>query len=178
MRSFEQTVVWGNWKALNVWRGAAFAAVTLAVLFAETLPAFAQGRPIRVILVADMDFGAIVATASTGTVRIDPASTAVDYTGALNTGGAVSPATFEVRGERFQTFNIELPATAISIPAPAGGGFMVIDNFESDPPADSPVTLNAQGKATVTIGATMRITDQLGAGTYASSFDLTVVANY
>jgi hypothetical protein len=165
-------------KALNRWRGAPLAAFALAVLFAGSSAAFAQARPIQVFLLADMDFGAVVATAPSGTMRIDSAGGAIEYNGVLNTGGAISPATFEIHGERFQTFNIELPATAVSIPAPAGGGFMIIDNFESDPPADNPVTLNAQGKATVTVGATMHITDQLSAGAYASSFDLTFVANY
>lgn len=119
-----------------------------------------------------MDFGSVVATAPTGTVTLYPSGQNPTYSGVFSIGGIVAPASFEIRGERLTPFTIILPSSPILIPGPNGN--MVIDNFVSDPPAGANGTFNAQGKATVTIGATMSMTDQLGAGPYSSTFDLTI----
>lgn len=144
----------------------------LVLLFVQLSGAAAQGRPIQAILVQDMDFGSVVATSPSGTVTLYPTGQNPSYSGVLSTGGVVAPAAFEVHGEKFQPFLIILPSAPIIIPGPTGD--MIIDSFVSDPPAGANGTFNAQGKALVTVGATMRMTDQLSAGPYNSTFDLIV----
>ena len=148
----------------------------VAVLLLLSVPLYgaaAQGRPIQAILLQDMDFGSVVATSPTGTVTLYPTTQNPQYNGVFSTGGIVAPAAFEVRGEKFQPFTIILPVAPVLIPGPTGN--MVVGSFVSDPPAGANGTFNAQGKAFVTVGATMSMTDQLSAGPYNSTFDLTVM---
>jgi hypothetical protein len=154
-------------------RGATIVALGLVVLlFAPHHSAGAQRRPIQANLLQDMEFGSIVATSPTGTVTLYPTGQGPLYSGVISTGGAVAPAEFEIHGEKFLPFTIILPAAPIIIPGPTGS--MVIDSFVSEPPAGANGTFNAQGKAFVTVGATMSMTDQLSAGSYNSTFDLVV----
>ena len=148
------------------------AVTVLCLLFVPPSDVAAQAKPIRATLVQDMDFGSVVATSATGTVTIHPDGTAPMYSGVIGTGGIVIPAAFEIKGEKLQPFTIILPATPMVIPGPTGN--LVIDVFKSVPAEGPNGTFNAQGKATVTVGATMSITDQLSAGPYSSTFDLTV----
>lgn len=129
-------------------------------------------RPIKATLVQDMDFGSVVATSPTGTVTLYPTGQSPLYSGVVSIGGIVAPAAFSVSGEKFLPFTIILPTAPIVIPGPTGN--MVIDGFVSVPPAGANGTFDAQGKATVTIGATMYVTDQLSTGPYNSTFDLVV----
>lgn len=151
------------------------AAAGLLVLaqFAVAALAPAHGKPISATLVQDLDFGSFVVTSPTGTVTIYPSGAGPLYSGVLSTGGAVLPAQFEIKGDKNQPFTIILPSAPIIIPGPTGN--MVIDNFFSEPLEGANGTFNGQGKATVTIGATMTVTDQLSAGPYGSTFDLTVM---
>jgi hypothetical protein len=144
----------------------------LFLLLVPLCGASAQGRPIQAILLQDMDFGSIVATAPSGTLTLYPTGQNPLYSGIISTGGIVAPASFEIHGEKFQPFTIILPDAPIVIPGPTGD--MIIDNFVSEPPAGANGTFNAQGKALITVGATMRMTDQLSAGPYNSTFDLVV----
>ena len=127
----------------------------------------AQGRAIKSFLVQSMDFGEFVATASSGTVILSPTGSAT-YSGVLATGGAVLSAEFEIRGERFETFLITLPSQIV---IPGATGDMLIENFTSNPAASG--VFNAQGKAIVSVGATMNMTNLLSSGLYSSSFDIT-----
>jgi hypothetical protein len=154
-------------------RGATIVVASLVVLlFAPLSDAEAQGRPIKATLVQDMDFGSIVATAPTGTVILYPSGQNPTYSGVISTGGIVAPAAFEIHGEKYRPFTIILPSAPIIIPGPTGN--MMIDGFVSEPPAGANGTFNGQGKATVTVGATLSMTDQLSAGPYNSTFDLVV----
>lgn len=128
----------------------------------------AQGRAIKSFQVQDMDFGSFVAIASSGAIVLSPTGNAT-YNGVLNTGGAVLTAGFEIRGVKFDTFLIDLPVEVV-IPGGASGD-MIIDNFTSEPAGVG--TFNAQGKAYVSVGATMHMTNQLAAGLYTNSFDIT-----
>jgi hypothetical protein len=148
----------------------------LFLLFVPLSDAAAQqqgNRPIKATLAQDMDFGSIVAASATGTVTLYPDGTAPLYSGVIGTGGIVAPAAFDISGEKLQPFTIILPATPVVIPGPTGN--MVIDGFVSVPAEGPNGTFNAQGKATVTVGATMSMTDQLSTGAYSSTFDLTVM---
>ena len=148
-------------------------AIFLLAQLAGDSPAAAQGRPISAILLQDMDFGAMVATSPSGTITLYSNGQPPAYNGILATGGVVALAVFEIRGEKFQPFTIILPSAPVLIPGgPAGN--MIIDSFESSPAEGPNGTFNGQGKATVTIGATLRMTDKLPAGAYNSTFDLTV----
>lgn len=155
-------------------RGSSLAMMALAVaavfvLFLTIAPApkgyAAKGDP-KTFLLQNMDFGEFVAIASSGTVILSPTGSAT-YSGVLATGGAVLTAEFEIHGKKFETFLITLPSQVVIAGA---SGDMIIDSFTSNP-ADSGV-FNAQGKAFVSVGATMNMTDQMISGLYSSSFDI------
>lgn len=161
----------GRWKSNRGFNRAMMALAAVFVLFPTIAPnGYAQGRPGRTIqstLVQSMDFGEFVASASSGTVILSPTGAAT-YSGVFAIGGAVLTAEFEVRGNRLDTFLITLPSQIV---IPGATGDMIIDNFTSNP-ADSAV-FNGQGKAYVSVGATMRMTDLMTSGLYSSSFDIT-----
>lgn len=148
----------------------ALAAVAVFLLFLMVAPTpkgyAAKGDP-KTFLLQSMDFGEFVATASSGTVILSSTGSAT-YSGVIATGGAVLTAEFEVRGKKFATFQITLPNQIV---IPGASGDMIIDNFTSNP-TDSGV-FNAQGKAYVSVGATMNMTDLMTSGLYSSSFDIT-----
>ncbi len=142
-----------------------------AALFALNLTTasmgHAQGRTIRSFQVQDMDFGEFVAIASSGTIVLAPNGTPT-YNSVLATGGAVLTAEFELRGERFDTFVIDLPSQIFIAGAT---GNMLIDTFTSEPAGSG--VFNGQGKASITVGATMHMTSQMASGLYSGSFDIT-----
>ncbi len=158
----------GRWKSNRGFNQAMMAVAAVIVLFPTIASnGYAQGRAIQSVLTQSMDFGEFVASASSGTVILSPTGSAT-YSGVLATGGAVLTAEFEVRGNRLDTFLITLPSQIV---IPGATGDMIINNFTSNP-ADSAV-FNGQGKAYVSVGATMRMTDLMTSGLYSSSFDIT-----
>ena len=153
--------------------GRVFDMLVLAAMFVPFLTVasapevYAKKKALDSSLLQNMDFGEFMATASSGTVILSPTGSAT-YSGVLATGGAVLSAEFEVRGTRFETFLITLPSQVVIAGA---SGDMIIDSFTSNP-VNSGV-LNGQGRASVTVGATMHMTDLMSSDLYSSSFDIT-----
>lgn len=141
--------------------------IMLTVLPGE---AVSQGRPIKVTLVQNLDFGIIGATNDTGTVTIQPGGAKLLSAGLLDLGGISAPAIFLIQGEKNRNFSITLPVNAtITLP---GGPSAVLTDFQSNPSITG--TLNQQGQATVAVGATMNIVPSLWEGVYTDPFDIIV----
>ena len=149
-------------------------ALTIAVL-GTLFPrdtAVAQGRPIKVTLVQNLDFGVIGVPNTTGTATILPNGAKQVSAGILDLGGVSAPAVFLVQGERLTFFSIDLPASGtVTLP---GGPAAILSDFQSSPAITG--QLDNAGKATVTVGATMHLDPGLWEGVYTDPFD--IIATY
>lgn len=159
----------------NLWRRTNLSVIgwTAAIMIAMVaLPgeAASQGRPIKATLVQNLDFGIFGATNVTGQVTVRPDGTKLMSAGIIDLGGIVSPAVFLIQGEKNLNFSITLPLSA-SI-AMSGGTSAVLTDFQSSPAITG--TLNQQGQATVTVGATLNVDPTLWEGVYSNPFDIIV----
>jgi hypothetical protein len=142
--------------------------ITLAFMTLGT--AFAKGRPLKVVLVQNLEFGIVGASTISGTVTIQPSGAKIVSAGLLDLGGVSVPAIFEVQGEKNRNFLITLPTSA-SITLP-GGPTVTLTDFQANPSISG--TLDQQGKATVVVGATMNVEPHHWEGDYTGPFDLIV----
>lgn len=141
----------------------------LAPLFPRNI-AVAQGRPIKVTLVQNLDFGIIGVPITTGTATILPDGTKQLSAGILDLGGLPAPAVFLVQGERLTFFSIDLPASGtVTLP---GGPSALLSGFTSSLGITG--QFDSSGKATVSVGATMQVDPGLWEGAYADPFDIVV----
>lgn len=132
----------------------------------------AQGRGLTATLVQGLDFGSVGNSPTVpGTATVDPVSgTKTVAGGATDLGGVHAAAVFNIRGAKQRAFAITLPSQ-ITITGP-GGSTTTINNFTSDPAAVG--VLDGNGKATVTVGATLQVSGGLATGAYTNLFDITV----
>ena len=133
--------------------------------------------PISITKMIDLDFGSIaVQELTAGTVEMNPAGARTAGGGvtlpAIGTGGAV--ASFDVAGEPLYTYDITLPNTCT---ISGDGADMTISTFTCSIDLTAG-TLNASGKETFTVGATLAVGANQTAGVYtkASAFD--IIVNY
>jgi hypothetical protein len=123
---------------------------------------------------ADLNFGAVVAGGTSGTVVLTAAGarSATGGTTLGNTAGA-SAAAFTVAGQPSATYTITLPAsTTITF---GGSATMTVNNFTSSPSGTG--TLSGGGSQTLSVGATLQVGASQEPGTYTGSFNVTVAYN-
>lgn len=159
------------WKTRRAGRLAAatFATMMLGILAfpGETMPA---GRAINIVLVQNLDFGGLGVGDTAGTAAISASGIKSVSAGILDLGGVALPAVFEVTGEKNQPFTITLPASATI--SPVAGISAQLSGFQSIPPLTG--AFNQQGRATVTVGATINLTPGLSESVYTGPFDIMV----
>jgi hypothetical protein len=134
-------------------------------------------KPIAIEKNVDMSFGNIEASASLGTVVLEPSSA----NSRTHTGGATLPAVtgivttakFTVTGEALLTYNITLPA---STDLSDGTHTMVLDHFTSTPSATGLLSADP-GTQIVYVGATLNVAANQATGSYAGTFNVTVNYN-
>lgn len=125
-------------------------------------------RPIRMDQVHTISFGKLVpGRVLTGRVVIDPQSgnrTAVGDIGFLS--GPYGPAKFEITGAPNASFVVELPHSLEWTPG------VVLTDFKSFPTLVG--HLDATGRATLQIGATLVLDAAAAPGSFSTSFDVSV----
>jgi hypothetical protein len=166
-----------------------FLVFTAAIL--TTVGVFAQGnptatasatasaniiQPLEIVKTADLAFGNIASGTSEGTVVIatDGARTSTGGVTLIEAGNVSNAASFDVNGLADASFTIEVPASIV-IETAGGADQMTVDNFVSSLGADS--VLDANGEATLNVGATLNVSAQQAAGLYSGSFDVIVAYN-
>ena len=166
-----------------------FLIFTAAIL--TTVGVFAQGnptasatatasaniiQPLEIVKTADLAFGNIASGTSEGTVVIatDGARTSTGGVTLIEAGNVSNAASFDVNGLADASFTIEVPASIV-IETAGGADQMTVDNFVSSLGADS--VLDANGEATLNVGATLNVSAQQAAGLYSGSFDVIVAYN-
>ncbi len=137
--------------------------------------AAAQTTPITIQQHKDLKFAKAAGDANqSGTVIIDATTGSKTTTGgAVDFGGKHQRAEFNVRGDPNLGFTITLPGQ-IQITGQNTSAVATVKNFASVP-ANFGV-LNAQGKATVYVGATLELQPGQTADDYNGQFD--VIVNY
>jgi len=153
----------------------AFAANTFAQVSA-TAPATATiVSPIAITKTVDLQFGNVAASASAGTVTMDPAGARTAGGGVTlpATTGTVTAASFTVTGTAGYTYAITLPGAATTLAN--GANTMTVDNFTSTPNATGTLTA---GTSTLTVGARLNVGANQASGLYTSTAPFTVTVNY
>lgn len=132
--------------------------------------------PIVVTKAADMNFGNVIASTSTGTVVLAPAGTRTAADGAsiaASNAGTVTAAEFNLTGQSGATFAITLPTT-VTLNGPSSST-MTATNFTSTPSSTGTLT---SGAANVKVGATLNVGASQTVGSYTSAnFTVTFAYN-
>lgn len=133
--------------------------------------------PISITKNADMSFGNIAVSASTGgTVVLAPAGTRTSTSGVTlpATVGTVTAAAFTVNGSGSSTYAITLPSTA-TLTRASGSETMTAGTFTSNPSATGALSSGTQD---IAVGATLTVAAGQVPGVYTSgNFNVTVNYN-
>ncbi|MDB5190563.1 MAG: hypothetical protein JWQ96_126 [Segetibacter sp.] len=141
--------------------------------------------PITITNAANMHFGHIVASGTSGTVELTPAATPTrNITGGVTlvaSSATASAASFDVTGTSGYTFNITLPSSAVTLTHSAGsagptGGTMTINTFTTDKSLTSNTITSSAFNFKV--GATLAIAASQVPGTYTTLTPFNVVVAY
>ena len=148
-----------------------FAQVTKTALATGTIV-----TPIALVNAGDMNFGNVAVSATSGTVILAPAGTRTTTGGVTLPAvpGSVTAAQFAVTGTPAYTYAITLPTTATTVTS--GGNTMSVDAFTSSPSLTG--VLDAAGKQTISVGASLNVGAAQAAGIYVSATPFDVTVNY
>ncbi len=158
--------------------GAALLASAPAEARAATPPAKASGtavfvRPLTLLKRNDLDFGAIVASTTAGTVTLNPATGTLTATGGLVlVPGATSAGRFVGAGTRNTPINIRIPNGPVTLTRVGGTQTMTVTNWTLDGAANRRVPPNRAFEFRV--GGRLNVAANQMDGTYVGSFDVTV----
>lgn len=162
------------------------AVFVFVLLFAATLPpheAFSKKggggniTPVSISQRRDMQFGNFASSVTgSGTVVLSPhADTATASAALTSFGGTIRRAQFRITGQANWPVFVYLPSS-ITIRDRRSGRTMVVDTFTMN--VQNPVVLDNRGRATIYIGATLRVGTGQTAGDYNRNNDFTVSAGY
>lgn len=127
-------------------------------------------RPLTIEIVRHLQFGRVGATAG-GQVTVDSATGRRRWSGAVHDlGGPAGPATFIVSGEPGRAFRLILPADRLVSGKTGTQAFL--GRFESTPSASG--VIGPDGRAVITLGATLELGAAQTADTYAATIALEV----
>lgn len=136
--------------------------------------AFAAPKPdgIDITRTSSLDFGAVIATPSGGTVTVAPNGSRT-FAGVFGFGSTSSAAVFSVTriGDGNRHYTIVLPASTTL--TGNNGGTMVVDGFLSNPAATGHLKPPARVE-TLEVGATLRVGQSQVPGSYNGTFLVTV----
>lgn len=134
--------------------------------------------PIAITKVADMNFGNIAVSASTGgSVTLGITGTRTTSGSGVTlpaTAGTVAAAAFTVSGEARYTYAITLPSSCTL--SDGSGHTMSVSSFASSP--SSAGTLSSSGVESLKVSATMSVAAAQAPGTYTNVNGVPVTVNY
>lgn len=131
--------------------------------------------PFTVVKLQDLDFGSLIPSATTGTVTINPNTSARSTTGGVTAAsGSFHPAEFITQGTPNRRVNIKLPNGSILLTRVGGGATMTVTNMtrNGSPPNSTP--LDASGLLTFRVGGQLNVTANQMPGSYVGSFTVDV----
>jgi len=131
-------------------------------------------KPLTLLKVEDMDFGALFPSGSPGTATIDPYTGAVSVAGGVTLGpGPTTAALFTGAGTRRAPVIIRLPKNPITLTRVGGTETMTVSDWTLD--GNSTRQINAFEAFEFRVGGRLNVAANQADGTYIGSFDVTVV---
>jgi hypothetical protein len=126
-----------------------------------------------------LNFGRIVPEASGGTVRITPQGERTSTGSITMMDDAYSAGRFTVAGMPNSLVSIVLPQTPQILVLSSGVSEVTVDEFTSDVPIGGQVVRQTDGKAEISIGATLYIANGLSnpAGYYTGTYEVIFMYN-
>jgi hypothetical protein len=126
-----------------------------------------------------LNFGRIVPEASGGTVRISPQGERTSTGSITMMDDAYSAGRFTIAGMPNSLVSIVLPQTPQILVLSSGVSEVTVDEFTSDVPVGGQVVRQNDGKAEISIGATLYIANGLSnpAGYYTGTYEVVFMYN-
>ena len=164
-----------------VLRSAAAAALIASAsppLHAAAAPETAGGtivlvRPLTVVKVRDLDFGAIIPSATAGTVTLNPSTGAVALTAGLLQGTApTSPAVFVGAGTAGRPALIRIPKNPVTLTRAGGTETMTVSNWTLDGASNRRIPTSRSFEFRV--GGRLNVAANQAPGTYNGTFSVEV----
>ena len=129
--------------------------------------------PLTLVNTDTLRFGSLVASASAGTVTIDPFTEVRTTTGGVTpVAGAVSAGKFTGLTSAMSHLKIDLPNGSITLSRVGGGATMTANNFELN--GDKNDWMAANTVFEFQVGATLNVGVNQMPGTYIGTYDVTV----
>lgn len=130
-------------------------------------------RPLSLLKKTDMDFGALLSSATAGTAMIDPVTGAVTTTGGVTpVPGATAAAAFVGAGSRRAPAIIRIPKTPITLTRVGGTETMTVSNWTLD--GATTRIIGANEAFQFQVGARLSVAANQADGTYIGTFNVTV----
>ena len=133
--------------------------------------------PISISETRSMHFGTITSGTTSGSCILAPAGTRTASGGIVLSSSTptAASAAYSVAGNASMTYAITLPSSAVTVTnASASTQTMTVNAFTS---SKATGTLSASGTDTFTVGATLAVSANQGAGTYSCTFQVSVAYN-
>ena len=163
--------------------GSAFrrVAAAVALLAAAPLAAAPVGstgetivlRPLTLVKVRDLDFGALIATPVAGTAVVNPLDGSVSTTGGVTpVPGGTSAASFAGARSLRGPVQIRIPTAAITLTRAGGTQTMTVNNWTLD--GHKTFVVGPNEAFEFNVGATLFVGANQMPGTYVGNFNVTV----
>lgn len=131
-------------------------------------------RPLTLLKVDDLDFGALFPAATAGTATLNPNTGAVTIAGGVTLGpGPTQPARFTGAGTRNAPVIIRLPKNPITVTRAGGTETMTVDDWTTDGPTTRQI--DAFEAFEFRVGGRLYVGANQADGVYVGSFDVTVI---
>ena len=164
--------------------GSAFRRVAAAVALLAAAPAMPLAaapstgetivlRPLTLVKVRDLDFGALIATPVAGTAILNPLDGTVSTTGGVTSvSSATSAASFAGARSLRGPVQIKIPTAPIAITRVGGTQTMTVNNWTLD--GHKTFVVGPNEAFEFNVGATLFVGANQVPGTYVGSFNVTV----
>jgi hypothetical protein len=135
--------------------------------------------PVTAVETTLLNFGKVVSQSGGGTIQISPKGERVATGSVVLLDELFSAGKFVLSGVPNGLVSIVLPQTAQKLSLSNGNNEITVDQFTSDVPVGGQIVRQSDGKAEVSIGATMYLGDGLNnpAGFYAGTYEAVFMYN-
>lgn len=135
--------------------------------------------PVSAVETDMLNFGRIVVEAGGGTIQISSTGERIATGNVLFADELFSTGKFQLSGLPESLVSMVLPQTAQKLYMSSGNQTLTVDNFTSDVPTGGQVARQSDGKAVISIGATLYIGNNLSnpAGFYSGSYEVVFTYN-
>ena len=131
-------------------------------------------KPLTLLKLDDLDFGALFPAATAGTATLNPNTGIVTTAGGVTLGpGPTQPARFTGAGTRNAPVIIRLPKDPITLTRAGGTETMTVDNWTTDGPTTRQI--DAFEAFEFRVGGRLYVGANQADGVYVGSFDVTVI---